>query len=701
MGETKTTGQVLNRLQYEKSPYLLQHSGNPVNWYPWCDDAFDKAIQADKPIFLSIGYSTCHWCHVMAHESFEDDEVAKLLNRVFVCIKVDREERPDIDNIYMTSCQMMTGSGGWPLTIFMTPDKKPFYAGTYFPKESRSGRPGLIELVVRTESLWKDKRTELIQSGKEIHAHLKQINNQFAPIRLEMKVFEKAYKHLSQQFDSEHGGFGSAPKFPSPHQLMFLMRYWYRTEDAYAMQMAVKTLEAMQLGGIVDHIGFGFHRYSTDAEWILPHFEKMLYDQALLAIAYLEAYQITKTEAFATTARNIFTYVLRDMSSPEGGFYSAEDADSDGEEGTYYLWTLDELKAVLGHDDAIVAADVFNIRDGGNFKDQATGKRVGRCLLYCNGDDKIHAGSYGMTVTDFQQRLEIIKQKLFKFRKRRIHPDKDDKILADWNGLMIAALAFGGKVLKHAAYTQAAEKAVSFISTRMIKNGRLLHRYRDGDANIDGFVDDFAFLIWGLLELYQTTYNATYLKQSIELSNVLLDTFWDDQHGGFYFTADDTEQLLMRQKEIYDGAIPSGNSVALSNFLKLGRLTGDKKWDDCAEQLIFAFSEKVSKTPAAFTYFLSGLNFHLGETFELVLVGKRTDANSQTVFKKMAESFLPYVAVTFISADEHSDPVLELVPFLNEYKMQDSRLTIYLCRNFECELPTTDVTVLENLIKSI
>ncbi|MFX1314023.1 MAG: thioredoxin domain-containing protein, partial [Promethearchaeota archaeon] len=536
-----------NHLLKEKSPYLLQHVNNPVDWYPWGMEAFDKAKREDKPIFLSIGYSTCHWCHVMAHESFENEEIAELMNDIFISIKVDREERPDIDKIYMTICQMMTGSGGWPLTIIMTPEKKPFFAGTYFPKQTRFGRIGLIDLIKRIKELWVNQRNEIINSADQITFSLQNIDQESPGDKFNQEIFRETYQQLSRQFDTIKGGFGNRPKFPTPHNLIFLLRYWKRTGDKKSLEMVEKTLRAMRKGGIYDHIGFGFHRYSTDSIWLVPHFEKMLYDQALIAIAYIEAYQATKNDIYKKTAEEIFSYVLRDMASSEGGFYSAEDADSEGEEGKFYVWPKEELEQILDKNELDLVIRIFNIEQNGNYLEETSGKNTGNNIFHLKN----------IPENEIQDKLEKIRIKLFNTREKRIHPQKDDKILTDWNGLMIAALAKAAIAFQETKYLHAAQNAVNFIlSNLQDSNKKLLHRYKDGLSEIQGYLTDYAFFIWGLIELYEASFDIFYLKTALEFHNTQIEDFWDIKIGGFYFTANNSEELLTRQKEIYDGAIP-------------------------------------------------------------------------------------------------------------------------------------------------
>src|SRR3990170_2221406 len=650
-----------NRLINEKSPYLLQHANNPVDWYPWGEEAFEKARKENKPIFLSIGYSTCHWCHVMERESFEDPEVANLMNEVFVSIKVDREERPDIDSIYMTVCQMMTGSGGWPLTIIMTPDKKPFFAGTYFPKDSRFGRIGMTQLVPRIKEIWTTKRDE--------------------------------------RFDTVHGGFGRAPKFPTQHNLLFLLRYWKRAGNEEALEIVEKTLQAMRLGGIYDHVGFGFHRYSTDAEWFLPHFEKMLYDQALLTMTYIEAYQVTGKEEYKKTAREIFAYVLRDMTSPQGGFYSAEDADSEGEEGKFYLWKEEEIRNVLEKEEADLIRDVFNVEKGGNFSEEATGRGAVGNILHLKKSIPAIASQLKISEQELEKRLDAAREKLFSVREKRIHPHKDDKILTDWNGLMITALAKGGQVFNELKYAEAAKRAADFILKNLRKpDGRLLHRYRDGQAAVQAHVDDYAFLIWGLLELYETSFDINYLKTAIDLNRDLIKHFWDDISGGFYFTADDGENLLLRNKEIYDGAIPSGNSVSMLNLLRLDRITANSDFEEKAEKIGSAFSKTIKQFPAAHTELMVALDFGVGPSYEVVIVGDSQADDTKAMIKAIRRQFVPNKVVLLRQTEKEEPDIIRIAEFTKSQLSLDGKATAYVCLTYVCKLPTTDISKMLELL---
>jgi len=676
-----------NKLQSEKSPYLLQHATNPVDWYPWGEVAFAKAQAEDKPVFLSIGYSTCHWCHVMAHESFEDAEVAHFMNDLFVSIKVDREERPDIDHLYMTVCQMMTGSGGWPLTIIMTPNKQPFFAGTYIPKESVFGRMGMLDLMAKVLDIWQNSRPEVLHAAEQITRALT-TTNALAENTLPISdLWTKTFDYLHQNFDTENGGFGATPKFPTPHNLAFLLRY---TSDS-ARQMVEKTLQAMRLGGIYDHLGFGFHRYSTDAHWRVPHFEKMLYDQALLALVYLEAFQVTQNNFYAQTAAEIFTYVLRDLTAPEGGFYSAEDADSENEEGKFYLWTPAQLREILGEAEADWIQSVYNVVTSGNFVDQATRQRTGTNILFLSHTPTELAPEFQLSEAAFRNRLEMNRDKLFQARKNRVPPSKDDKILTDWNGLMLAALARGYQVLGRPEYLAAAEKSAGFILEKMrTPDGRLWHRFRDGQAAFSGNLDDYAFFIWGLIELYAANFETRYLKFALELSEISRRYFWDKTTGGFFFSPDDATDLLVRQKLVYDGAIPSGNSVALLNLLRLSRMTGNPEFEHLADQLTQAFSREIQTFPAAHTQFMSALDFVSGQSFEIVIAGDPANAATQNILQALRARFLPNAVVLLRPETEPEPEITRLAPFTKSQRMRDGKPTAYVCQNFRCRVPTND-----------
>jgi len=679
-----------NRLAHEKSPYLLQHSHNPVDWYAWGDEAFERARREDKPVFLSIGYSTCHWCHVMERESFADEEAARVLNAAFVCVKVDREERPDLDQRYMAVCQMMTGSGGWPLTVVMTPDKRPFFAGTYFPKSRRWGRTGLLELAPLIGEAWRTRREEVLRSAAEVIAAVERGGPKGRAARemLNGAALDGAFRELASDFDESRGGFGGAPKFPIPHHIGFLLRYGKRSGRAEATAMAEKTLAAMRRGGIYDHLGFGFHRYSTDADWLVPHFEKMLYDQALLAEVYAEAFAATGKGEFKRTAAEIADYVLRDLASPEGGFYTAEDADSEGEEGKFYLWTADELEGVLGPEEAKLAARVYGLEAGGNFSEPGR-PRDGRNILYRRRTDEEPAG-----------KIDKVRKKLFLAREERVRPFKDTKVLADWNGLMIAALASVFRATGEERYLRAAERAAGFVLERMrAPDGRLLHVFAEGEARVPAFLDDHAFLIKGLLGLYEAGFDPFYLEKALELARVTVELFWDIDEGGFFFAAADPE-VGARRKEIYDGAVPSGNSVMLMGLLRLARMTGRSDLEEKASRLVEVFSPDVGGHPRMHTESLRGLDFALGPSREVVIVGKWEAPDSRELLKALRGIYLPNTVMLFKPTDRpEAAHVLErLAPFTKDMDVGGGRAAAYVCSGGACRRPVSSAAELLDLL---
>jgi len=688
-----------NRLIHEKSPYLLQHAHNPVDWYPWEDEAFEKAEKEDKPIFLSIGYSTCHWCHVMEKESFEDPEVAGLMNDAFVSIKVDREERPDLDHVYMAVCQMMTGSGGWPMTILMTPDKKPFFAATYIPKGDRFGQSGMTALIPRIKEVWEKRRKDVLESADNVVDALKGMDGETSAGDLRMSDLDSAYGDLAKRFDKVYGGFGQAPKFPSPHIFLFLLRYWKRTGREDALEMVEKSLREMRQGGLCDQVGFGFHRYSTDREWLVPHFEKMLYDQAMLAFAYLETYQASGRERHKQTAEKIFTYVLRDMTAPEGGFYSAEDADSEGVEGKFYVWKEEEIREILGKEDALLISKVFNVEEKGNFLDEASRKHTGANILFQGKSLSETAADLDMPVAVLEERISSAGRKLFEEREGRVHPHKDDKILTDWNGLMIAAFAKGARVLGDSTWAAAAGRAADFILDQMRKpDGRLLHRYREGRAGIPGHLDDYAFFIWGLIELYEATYQVRYLKTALELNRRMLKHFWDEGKGGLFFAADDSESLIVRNKEAYDGAIPSGNGVAMLNLLRLARMTGESDLEDRAAKIARAFSGQIKQMPSAFTQFLVAADFGIGPSHEVVIAGPSGSKETNDMVDTLRKSFHPNMVSIFRPTDSATPEIDDMAPFVRDHRPIDKKATAYVCMNHACHRPTTEVDVMLEML---
>ncbi|AGA69728.1 thioredoxin domain protein [Desulfitobacterium dichloroeliminans LMG P-21439] len=689
-----------NRLINEKSPYLLQHAYNPVDWYPWGQEAFAKAKTQNRPIFLSIGYSTCHWCHVMERESFEDHEVADLLNRYFIAIKVDREERPDVDHIYMEFCQALIGSGGWPLTILMTPDQKPFYAGTYFPKESRYGRPGIIDVLHQLGELWRVDEKKVLSSAESIYTavtthkelpNASVVSSQEDDFRPWAKVIlEAAFQTFQESFDSQYGGFRQAPKFPTPHNLTFLLRYAYDHGQAPKAQQATHmvrtTLDAMGQGGIYDHIGFGFARYSTDQHWLVPHFEKMLYDNALLAIAYLESYQVQHLPRDEQKVREIFAYVLRDMVSPEGGFYSAEDADSEGVEGKFYVWTPQEIHELLGSEAGQLYCRAYDITRDGNFE----GKNIPNLL---HTEWTALAEEFNLSREELSLQLEEARKVLFQAREKRIHPHKDDKILTSWNGLMIAALAKGAQILDDTTYTDAAEKAVSFIINYLYPKQRLLARYRDRDSAHLGYLDDYAFLIWGLIELYSATGKKDHLGLALSLQKAQDELFLDTEQLGYFLTGHDAEELLIRPKEIYDGATPSGNSVSACNLIRLARLTGDIHWEKRANEQLMAFKSSLSTHSAGYTMFLQALQYALAQSREIVLAGPIQHAELSKMKELIFTEYRPYTTLLY-----QEGTLSELIPWLKDYPEDSKQSTAYICQNYSCLRPVHTAAELPSLL---
>jgi hypothetical protein len=687
-----------NHLINEKSPYLLQHAYNPVDWYPWTEEAFEKARREDRPIFLSIGYSTCHWCHVMEKESFEDNEVAELLNERFVCIKVDREERPDIDSTYMNACTLVTGSGGWPLTIVMTSDRRPFFTATYLPKESKFGRIGLIDLLKNIAEIWGRDRQKLAKTAERITSYLLDYSRtETAKEELTKEILDKGFIELLDSFDFANGGFGTWPKFPTPHNLLFLLRYWKRKGTRQALDMVEKTLQKMRLGGIYDQVGFGFHRYSTDSSWLVPHFEKMLYDQAVISMAYIEAYQATGRKEYQKTAEEIFQYVLRCMTHPEGAFYSAEDADSEGEEGKFYLWTEAEIKEKLDGSAALIEK-TYNISHEGNYIDELHQGRTGKNILHLEKPLEELAIELGINYNELNDSVEEARQVLLDIRERRVRPAKDDKILTDWNGLMIAAFARAAQVFDQLEYSDVASKGAEFILKNLqTVEGRLLHRFRDGQAVIQGNLDDYAFFIFGLIELYEATFATRFLGEAIRLQKVMIEHFWDQENGGFFFTADDSEQLLTRHKGVRDGALPSGNSVGLLNLTRLLRLTGKIDFEEKATKMANAFASEIAAMPSYSTMFLTAIDFLMMPSYEIVITGDLKSQDTKDMLKVLRTEFIPNKVVLFKAIDDSE--LVKLVTFVRDMKIMDNKTTLYICRNFACSAPTTDIGRLRSIIQ--
>ncbi len=679
-----------NRLAREKSPYLLQHARNPVDWYPWGPEAFRKAASEDKMIFLSIGYSTCHWCHVMERESFESPEIAELLNRDFVPVKVDREERPDVDHLYMSAVQAMTGAGGWPLTVFLTPDGQPVTGGTYFPPEDRWGRPGMKTVLPRLAQMWRSEKDQMLQAGEELTGHLKQ-KNQLPAAQDGEDIFQKAYTRFLHSFDSERGGFGSAPKFPRSHELSLLLRYWKKNRAHDALRMTEKTLRAMAQGGIYDHLGGGFHRYSTDENWLVPHFEKMLYDQAIIAGTYIEAGQASGNTFYFSVARDIFRYVLNDMTSPEGAFYSAEDADSEGEEGKFYVWRPEEIVQALGPQAGKLFCDFYGVTDEGNFEHAASVLSVAKNVEEFAREKNLDPG-------EVEKLLLHSREKLLKLRSGRIAPYKDDKILTAWNGLMISALARGAAALGEQKYAQAAARAASFVLGSMRPQGRLLRRFREAEAAIPAFQEDYAFFALGLLDLYEADFQVRWLEESVLLAEEMIRLFWDSAEGGFFMSAQDGEKLVVRSKEYYDGATPSGNSVAALLLLKLWRLTGRENFGAAARRLIEIQMPSLAAHPVAYPQFLMAVDFASSPSREIIFSGSREHPDFQKFYRRVAGGFDPFRIMAARPAE--SSPDLEafnrLIPFGSSVKNTDQP-AVYICENYACRQPVTSVQELEKV----
>ena len=685
-----------NRLINEKSPYLQQHAHNPVNWYPWSKEAFDKASSEDKPIFVSIGYSTCHWCHVMEKESFEDEKVASLLNRKFVSTKVDREERPDIDSIYMKACILMTGTGGWPLTIIMTPQKQPFFAGTYLPKNTRAGMVGLIEVLTSIAESWEtDKQSLLTLAARSTNYLTESLKTGDQKEVVDKILLDEGFMTLLDSFDNLNGGFGNAPKFPSPHNLLFLLRYYNMKRTKHAIEMVEKTLQKMRLGGIYDQLGFGFHRYSTDSKWMVPHFEKMLYDQAMICMAYTETFQATKKEEYRRTAEEILQYVLTEMADSNGGFYSAEDADTEGHEGKFYLWTKAEIMNILG-DKAELFCRIFNISDEGNHQAPTGSNESGANILYLKKSLNELASEMNEDPELLEAAVEKTVRLLCRRRQSRSRPFKDTKILTDWNGLMIAAFAKCAQALNSQKYAEVAKKASTFILERLrTQDGTLLHRYKDGEAEVEGMIDDYAFLIWGLIETYEATFILEYIRAAIELQEIMIEKFWDREEGAFFFTSKHSEKVLMHNKEFNDGAIPSGNSVALFNLIRLARLTGKVSYEEKAAALARSIN---SHARYGNSMFLAAVSLLVGPTYEIVVVGDPQSSETWNMLHSINSKFYPNKVMLFKSQD---DKVMEkLINYTGAMTRVDSKTAAYVCSNFTCQSPLTDTAKVLEILDS-
>ncbi len=703
-------GKKPNRLVSEKSPYLLQHAFNPVAWFPWGEEAFAQARRENKPIFLSIGYSTCHWCHVMAHESFENPEVARLLNENFICIKVDREERPDLDQVYMAAVQALTGHGGWPMSVFLTPDLQPFYGGTYFPPEAQHGLPGFAEVLAAVHDAWHNRPEKILESAANITDHLRQKATDSGAGKLDPEIFTKAFNQIAAEYDAEFGGFGRAPKFPRPVLFNFLLRHAARTGEDQALNMTYVTLRKMAAGGMYDHLGGGFHRYSVDAQWRVPHFEKMLYDQAQLAVSYLEAFQLGQDPFYANVAQDILDYVLRDMTSPEGGFYSAEDADSIQAgnpevhgEGLFYLWTREEIASILGKEHGEIFSFHYGVLDAGNALADPQEEFTGKNILYVAHPLAETAARFRLPEDELSRLLERSRLKLRAVREQRPRPHLDDKIITSWNGHMISALARAAQVLGEERYRVAAERAASFIRGRLYEpgSGTLFRRYRDQEAGLAGQLDDYAFLVNGLLDLYEASFDIAWLQLAIALTEKQIALFGDEARGGFFETSGTDQSVLVRLKADYDGAEPTGNSISALNLLRLAWITGNEEWLQRAGATIEAFGGRLNDYPPILPQMLVAHEFQGSKHRQFVVVGKLGRPDTEIMLAMIRKRFLPKKIILLADGGAGQEFLQQYQPILEELTQQENKTTVYLCENFSCQLPTSDLAELTKRLETL
>jgi uncharacterized protein len=686
-----TTSRKTNRLIHETSPYLKQHAYNPVDWFPWSDEALAEAKRLDRPIFLSIGYSACHWCHVMEHESFEDPEVAELLASNFISIKVDREERPDLDQIYMTAVQLLTQHGGWPMTVFLTPDLQPFYGGTYFPPEDRYGMPSFKKVVNAIADAWKNRRSDVLNNAAHLTAgindSMKLEATAGASVQAEAEpLLRNAAMMLSRIFDSHHGGFGRAPKFPHPMEIRLLLRIAQRFGDDGALEMATKSLDHMAMGGMYDQLGGGFHRYSTDERWLVPHFEKMLYDNALLSMAYLEAYQTTNKEYYREIAAETLNYVLREMTGPDGAFYSTQDADSEGVEGKFFVWTQAEIESLLGVDDAKLFCSVYDVTPHGNWEAHS--------ILHLTRPLDVEAKMLSMPLDLLKSRLNACKSKLLAARSKRIWPGRDEKILTAWNGLMIASFAKAAQVLEQPSYTHAAARAADFLLATMRRpDGRLWRTTFAGAApKLNGYLEDYAYLIDALVTLYETTFESRWIAAAVSLARIMIEQCWDEAEGGFYFTGKDHESLIARNKDPHDNATPSGNSMAVTGLLRLAKLTGDADLLAKATRTLELFRGLMSRSPTAAGQMLTALDFATAPVKEIVVVGDANHPDVIAALRQLRRPFRPHQVVAWQASDADAS-----LPLLKERKALGT-VTTYVCENFTCQAPLVGVDALKAIL---
>lgn len=673
-----------NHLINESSPYLLQHAHNPVQWYSWSNGALERAKKENKPIFLSIGYSSCHWCHVMAHESFENEDIAKIMNENFINIKVDREERPDIDDIYQKVCQIASGQGGWPLSVFLTPDQKPFFVGTYFPILDSYERPGFGSILLQLSQAWKEKPQDVIKTADNFLQTLQKVEKVYAGSKIEKSILDEAAINLLQIADQNYGGFGSAPKFPNSANLSFLFRYYKISNISKFKEFPLKTLNKMARGGIFDQLGGGFHRYSTDARWLIPHFEKMLYDNALIPINYIEAYQITKDPFYLQVLTKTLDYVLREMISPEGGFYSAQDADSEGVEGKYYVWTKKEIKEIL-QKDAELFCLYYDVTDDGNWE--------GNSILCNNINSSSIAFQFNITETELQKTLNECVQKLFAVRSKRVPPGLDDKILTSWNALMITALAKGYGITQEKRFLDAAEKCTNFIKTNLMKDGTLLRTFKNGHAKIPGYLEDYAYYANALLDLFEIKPTLEYLEFAKDLGNYLVEHFWDSEHNNFFMSSDTHESLIIRPKSNYDLSLPSGNSVAAFVMLRLYHLTQEKKFLEISEKVMESQALMAAENPFGFGYLLNTIYMYLQKPTEITLLNP---ADSE-LYKSLKRKFLPESIFVTINSEEQLKS-LSKFPFFSGKNYTNDKPTVFVCKDFTCSLPLHSIEEVEKLV---
>ena len=673
-----------NKLAEETSPYLLQHAYNPVQWYSWNKEALERALRENKPIFLSVGYSACHWCHVMAHESFENEEIAKVMNENFINIKVDREERPDIDDIYQKVCQLTTGSGGWPLSVFLTPDQRPFYVGTYFPPLDGYGRPGFGSLVRQLAQAWKEKPNDVDQAATNFLNTLQKIESVSPPSKLERSVLDEAAVNLLSLGDPTNGGFGQAPKFPNAANLSFMLRYSKFSGISRFQEFVFKTLTKMASGGIYDHLGGGFHRYSTDSRWLVPHFEKMLYDNALLPLVYVEAYQITKDEKYLEVVRDTLLYVLREMTSAEGGFYSAQDADSEGEEGKYYVWKKNEIQEILGKDTEIFSL-YYDVTQGGNFE--------GKTILNNSVNLSSLAFQFGKTESEIKKILKLACDKLLEVRTKRVAPSRDEKILTSWNALMISAFVKGYRISDEQDFLTAAENCIKFIEEKLTKNNELLHTYKDGQSKLRAYLDDYAYFVNALLDFFEVRPLKKYLDLAVYYANYLLQHFWDEDSKNFFFTADNHEKLIIRTKNLYDLSLPSGNSVAAGTMLRLYHMTQEQKYLNTAVKITESLGTMAAENPFGFGQLLNVIFMYLQKPLEITIINQINKEIKNYLTKK----FIPESILVSIFEKEELD-VLQKLPFFSGKDYDNTKTRVYVCKDFTCSLPLDSLAEIQKLV---